>query len=109
MTISELAIIIKSGSLAIMAKLKGVISVKQVKPDLSKLKKLRKQNKETLMDLSKLLGYESPNGYLYIENGRCKITLEQAKILADHYNVPVESLFFEKEFAEAAKLTGTDA
>lgn len=83
--------------------------MEQAKPDLSKLKQLRKEHRETLMDLSKLLGYESPNGYLYIENGRCKITLEQAKILADHYGVPVESLFFGNSFAETARPTGTDA
>ncbi len=73
-----------------------------MKPDLAILKQLRKRNNETLMDLSKLLGYQSPNGYLYIETGRCKITLEQAKVLADHYNVPVDSLFFGKGVAEKA-------
>jgi transcriptional regulator with XRE-family HTH domain len=79
---------------------------RQVKPDLAKLKKLRKDNKKTLMDLSKVLGYQSPNGYLYIENGRCRITFEQAGILANYYGVPVESLFYEEQLAKVANMTG---
>ncbi|MEM5637577.1 helix-turn-helix transcriptional regulator [Bacillus toyonensis] len=46
------------------------------KVNLKKIKDLRKEQQITLEEMSKILGYDSPNGYHYIEKGRSKFSAE---------------------------------
>lgn len=71
----------------------GGDSVKRV--DLEKIKSLRKNKGLSLEEMANILGYESLNGYYYLEVGRGKFSAETLAKVADKFNVPIESLFFE--------------
>lgn len=66
--------------------------------NLKKIKHLRKRNHLTLIDAGKLIGVKQ-TGYFNKENGNRRITLEEAKILADHYGLTIEELFYDKNFS----------
>lgn len=55
------------------------------------LKNLRKEKGETQIEVAKLLGLKTASAYSKKENGKVPISLEEAKILADHYNKPLDS------------------
>ena len=56
----------------------------------SALKKLRKERGETQIEVAKLLGLQTASAYNKKENGNVPISLEEAKILAAHYNQPMD-------------------
>jgi transcriptional regulator with XRE-family HTH domain len=64
------------------------------KVDLLKIKVLRKQLNLSLDEMAKLLGYESANGYYYLEIGRGKFPAETLAKVADILKVPITELFF---------------
>lgn len=72
------------------------MEIKIKKVDLCKIKKLRKQFELSLDEMAKLLGYESANGYYYLEIGRGKFPAETLAKVADIFNVPINDLFFEE-------------
>ncbi|WP_117017115.1 helix-turn-helix domain-containing protein [Aeribacillus pallidus] len=72
------------------------------KVDLNKIKTLRKKAGFSLEEMAKLLGYESQNGYYYLEIGRSKFPAETLAKVADILEVPINELFFEDKFAELA-------
>ncbi|MCV9886273.1 helix-turn-helix transcriptional regulator [Metabacillus halosaccharovorans] len=76
--------------------------MKNRKVDLLKIKKLRKQFELSLEDMAKLLGYESVNGYYYLEVGRGKFPAETLARVADIFKVPINELFFEEVITEMA-------
>lgn len=51
------------------------------------LNKIRKEHGVTLKEVSNVLGYKYPGGYHKIEQGKQKLTLEQALKLADYYDL----------------------
>lgn len=63
--------------------------------DLDKLKKLR-QSKMSQQEMSLRLGYQSPNGYYYLECGRSKITAETLAKVATVLGVPIQEFFTNK-------------
>lgn len=73
------------------------------KVDLLKIKKLRKSSNLSLEDMAQKLGYDSPNGYYYLEIGRSKFSAETLAKVADIYHVSIEDLFFEKKVAKTTK------
>jgi transcriptional regulator with XRE-family HTH domain len=75
----------------------------QKKVDLLKIKSLRKQANLSLDDMARMLGYESPNGYYYLEIGRGKFSAESLAKVADIFNVPITELFFEDQITKLAK------
>ncbi|GGE48640.1 hypothetical protein GCM10011391_29340 [Pullulanibacillus camelliae] len=62
--------------------------------DLEKMKRLRKE-RMSLEDMSKQLGYSSPNGYYYLEVGRSKISAEMLAEVAQILDVEIEDLYKE--------------
>lgn len=58
------------------------------------LKKLRVNKKVTLLQMSKLLGYNSPNAYSRKEKGERKFTLDEAEKISKFFNLPIEEIFF---------------
>ncbi|WP_318841571.1 helix-turn-helix transcriptional regulator [Metabacillus halosaccharovorans] len=78
------------------------MKIKNRKVDLLKIKKLRKQFELSLEDMAKLLGYESVNGYYYLEVGRGKFPAETLARVADIFKVPINELFFEEVITEMA-------
>ena len=58
------------------------------------LKKLRKEHKKTQKEIAEILGI-SQNGYSLIENGGRKLSVENAKALAEIYQIDWWKLFEE--------------
>ncbi|GGB61331.1 hypothetical protein GCM10011409_43220 [Lentibacillus populi] len=75
------------------------------KVDLEKIKSLRKKANLSLEEMAKLLGYESANGYYYLETGRGKFSAETLAKVSDIFNLKVDDLFFENKIAKMAKET----
>lgn len=59
----------------------------------SRLKELRKEKGETQIELARLLGLKTSSAYSKKENGKIPISLEEVKILSDHFNQPIDSFF----------------
>ncbi len=57
----------------------------------SYLKELRKKTGETQIEMAKLLGLKTASAYNKKENGKVPISLEEAKILSDHFRQPIDS------------------
>ncbi|NOU68348.1 helix-turn-helix domain-containing protein [Paenibacillus sp. LMG 31461] len=72
------------------------------KVNLEKIKKLRKLAGYSLEEMSKFLGYESTNGYYYLECGRGKISAESLAQIAHILKVDIKELFFEIKIAKMA-------
>lgn len=53
------------------------------------LKNLRKEKGETQIQLAKLLGLKTASAYCKKENGTVPLSLEEAKILSEHYEKPI--------------------
>lgn len=58
----------------------------------NRLKKLRKEKGETQIEIANLLGLKTASAYSKKENGYVPISLEEAKILAKHFNQPIDSI-----------------
>lgn len=63
------------------------------------LKELRKSNKMTLSDMSKLIGLKTPSAYYKKEKGDVPFSLEEAKIIAERFNKPFEVIFFNNNIS----------
>lgn len=72
--------------------------------DLAKIKALRKEMGISLEEMARKLGYESPNGYYYLEVGRGKISAEMLAMIAEIQGVTIEELFFEDKVTDMATL-----
>lgn len=75
------------------------------KVDLEKIKNLRKKANLSLNEMAILLGYESINGYYYLETGRGKFPAETLAKVATIFNENVDNLFFEIKVTEMANNT----
>ncbi|BDU82237.1 helix-turn-helix transcriptional regulator [Clostridium perfringens] len=63
---------------------------------LKKLKEIRANKGYTQNDMAKILGYKHKSGYNNkLELGDRKITLDQAKIISDLFNLSIEVIFFD--------------
>jgi transcriptional regulator with XRE-family HTH domain len=72
------------------------------KVDINKIKTLRKKANLSLEEMAVSLGYESLNGYYYLEVGRGKFPAETLAKVADILGVPISELFFENNLANTA-------
>jgi len=70
---------------------------------LQKLKQARKAKGLSQTFMAKNLGYTYPSGYANIETGRNKLSLENAKKIADILQMDVNELFFGEELHETGK------
>lgn len=61
---------------------------------------LRKEKGISLEQMARKLGYESQNGYYYLEIGRGKISAEMLAQIAQILQVDINDLFFEKKLAK---------
>ena len=55
------------------------------------LKELRKTTGETQTEIAKLLGLKTASAYNKKEKGKVPLSLEEAKILSEHFNKPLET------------------
>ncbi|WP_205739333.1 MULTISPECIES: helix-turn-helix transcriptional regulator [Halanaerobiaceae] len=62
--------------------------------NLAKLKKLRVEKGFTQQEMAEKLGYKGKSGYCQLENGTVKMTLEQAKKIAEILGDDIEKIFF---------------
>ncbi|MBT2680018.1 helix-turn-helix transcriptional regulator [Bacillus sp. ISL-35] len=72
------------------------------KVNLEKIKRLRKAKGLSFNQMAEKLGYESQNGYYYLETGRNKFSAEALAMVATIFNVPIEDLFFEDKVTKMA-------
>ncbi|NYV63766.1 helix-turn-helix transcriptional regulator [Bacillus sp. Gen3] len=79
------------------------MEIKIKKVDLEKIKALRKKAGLSLEEMARLLGYESQNGYYYLEIGRGKFPAETLAKVADILEVSINELFFENKITKMAK------
>ncbi|MDF2056335.1 helix-turn-helix transcriptional regulator [Priestia megaterium] len=70
---------------------------------LQKLKEARLAQGISQTFMAKKLGYSYPSGYANIETGRNKLSLANAKKIADILQMDVNELFFEKELHKMSK------
>lgn len=56
------------------------------------LRSLRKSTGETQLQLAILLGLKTASAYSKKENGKVPFTVEEAKILAEHFKEPLEKI-----------------
>jgi len=70
---------------------------------LKKLKQARKAKGLSQTFMAEKLGYTYPSGYANIETGRNKLSLENAKKIADILQMDVNELFFGEELHETGK------
>ncbi|MEC1716661.1 helix-turn-helix domain-containing protein [Schinkia azotoformans] len=80
---------------------------KFLKVDIDKIKSLRISNGLSIEKMSTLLGYESPNGYYYLETGRNNFSAEKLAMVAGIFGLKIDELFFEKKVAKMANNTET--
>ncbi|MCL1631101.1 helix-turn-helix domain-containing protein [Sporolactobacillus sp. CPB3-1] len=63
--------------------------------DLKKLRSLR-ESQMSLKEMAARLGYQSANGYYYLESGRSKISAETLAKVASVLCVPIQELFTDQ-------------
>lgn len=56
----------------------------------STLRSMRKSKGSTLQEMSNLLGLKTASAYYKKETGAVPLSLEEAKILSDYFNKPLE-------------------
>jgi transcriptional regulator with XRE-family HTH domain len=78
------------------------MEIKHKKVDLKKIKVLRKKANLSLEDMAKKVGYESANGYYYLEIGRGKFPAETLALVAEIFRIPINDLFFEEKVTKMA-------
>lgn len=62
-----------------------------------KLKKLREDKGITQDEMAELLGYRHKSRYSKLENGERKMSIEQAKLISDFFNMSIEDIFFNNK------------
>jgi transcriptional regulator with XRE-family HTH domain len=67
------------------------------KVNVELIKSLRKKQKLTLQDMANHLGYKSLWGYRHCESGDVDFKPEHLKMVADLFNVKLDSLFLSNE------------
>lgn len=60
-----------------------------------RLKKIREEKNITQEEIAAMLGYKHKSGYSKLENGDRKISVEQAKVISDFFNMSIEDIFFD--------------
>lgn len=74
------------------------------KVDLDRIKELRKKNRISIDEMSRRLGYESQNGYYYLEIGRNKFSAETLAMVAGILGVNINTLFFTENVTKSATI-----
>lgn len=62
-----------------------------------KLRKIRLEKGLTLLQMSKALGYSSPNAYARKEKGERRFTLDEVAIISNIFKLSIEEIFFDDE------------
>ncbi|WP_254434136.1 helix-turn-helix domain-containing protein [Halobacillus sp. Marseille-Q1614] len=70
------------------------------KVDLKKIKAARKSNDISLERMAEILGYNSPNGYFYLESGKSKFTAEKLAKVSEFLGIPIDQLFIKYKVSD---------
>lgn len=68
-----------------------------VKKMYKHLKEIRVKKGLTLMDMSSILGYSSPNAYARKEKGERKFTLEEVEKISNFFGMTIEQIFLDSQ------------
>ena len=74
-----------------------------------RLKEARISRNVTCEDLSALLGFQTRGAYHKKESGNVPFTLNEAKVIAAYFNMPIEEVFFENEVSNKETVEPDDA
>lgn len=66
-----------------------------------KLRELRESSGKTQEEMAELIGLSSANAYSLKERGERKFSLDEAKIIADSFNLRIEDIFFASEITNS--------
>ena len=81
-----------------------------MKEELSdRLKSFRQKKGFTQAEISRRMGFASPIGYLKIENGQTKVTLEHLEKLAEVFGISLATLLGMEEPANSAQVEQLEA
>ena len=64
-----------------------------------KLRKTRQEKNIKAKEIAEKLGLKTEGAYYKKETGSVPFTLEEGKIIADIFNMPIEEIFFENELS----------
>ncbi|HJV46604.1 MAG TPA: helix-turn-helix transcriptional regulator [Bacillota bacterium] len=70
--------------------------------NLEKIKQLRINNNLSMEDMAIYLGYRTATGYYYAESGRCKFKPNHIPLIAIKFNIGMNELYSDNNFAETA-------
>lgn len=80
----------------------------ETKVDLHKIKFSRKKAGISLEEMANHLGYDSPNGYFYLETGKSKFTAEKLAKVGEVLQIPINELFFKSKVTNLETLTSEE-
>lgn len=72
----------------------------------TRLREVRKSKGITQTFMAQKLGYKQASGYANIESGHTKLSLENAKKIAEILNMDIDELFFENKLHVKSRKTG---
>lgn len=64
-----------------------------------KLRKIRQEKNVKAKEIAEKLGLKTEGAYYKKETGSVTFTLEEGKIIADMFNMPIEEIFFENKLS----------
>ena len=64
-----------------------------------KLRKIRREKNITAKEIADKLGLKTEGAYYKKETGKVPFTLEEGKLVADLFEMPIEEIFFENELS----------
>lgn len=64
-----------------------------------KLRKIRREKNISAKEIADKLGLKTEGAYYKKETGKVPFTLEEGKLVADLFNMPMEEIFFENELS----------
>ncbi len=60
-----------------------------------KIREIRKEKGISQTFMAKKLGYKTSGGYANMENGKCRVTVEKAALIAELFSMDVKDIFFK--------------
>jgi len=75
---------------------------------MSKLRELREEKGKTQEEMARILDISEPN-YCKKESGQVKVSLLEAKMIADYFGQSIEEIFFAEEVSKTETLEVSEA
>lgn len=67
---------------------------------INRVRELRERNNVTQEYMADKLGLNTANAYSLKERGERKFSLDEAKLVSEEFDLPIEEIFFNEELTE---------